>query len=142
MRTIRCDALIIMLFTTSLLGSPAVQRGKGSVDTIKRYPGSTEFCTEHITGASEAGKPGAHISWTGYYSPDSPETVVSHYMKALGAKNHAKERGEDVWRFPLAKPERVLTVTQPGGAFPLGQCTRPPGSARSIVIISSMTRPG
>jgi len=137
MRTIGCEAaLIIVLVTTSLSRGAELQPGKGSDDDIKPYPGSTAFCTEHVNGG-----PNGHITWTGYYSSDSPEKVVLHYTKALGSENHRKERGEDVWRFPLAKPERVLTVTQPGGAFPLGQCRRPPGSTRAIVILSTMARP-
>lgn len=143
MKTIGFEAaLITVLFTTSLFRGPALQPGKSPVVDIKPYPGSIEFCTEHIVGAPEGDrKAGAHISWTGYYSVDPPEKVVSHYTKILGSKNHRKEGNEDVWRFPLAKPERVLTVTQPGGTFPRGQCTRPPGSARAIVITSIMTRP-
>jgi len=142
LRTIGSEvALIAMLCTTSLFGGPARQPGKSLVD-IKPYPGSKTFCTEHIVGAPEKdGKPGAHISWTGYYSEDPIAKVVLHYTKTLGSENHRKERNEDVWRFPLGKPEQVLTVTQPGGTFPQGQCARPPGSARAIVIISMMTRP-
>ncbi len=137
MGTMRCQAVLItVLVTTSLLRGAELQSGKGSGDAIKPYPGSKVFCTEQITGA-----PDAHISWTGYYSADSPEQVVRHYTKILGAENHRRERDEDVWRFPLLKPERVVTVTGPGGAFPLGQCTRPPGSARAIVILSTMARP-
>jgi hypothetical protein len=137
MRSFGCEAaLISLLVTTSLLKGAELQPGKSSKDDIKPYPGSTAFCTEHITGS-----PDAHISWTGYYSLDSPEKVVGHYTKMLGSENHRKERNEDVWRFPFEKPERVLTVTHPGGAFPLGQCTRPPGSARAIVILSTMARP-
>ena len=137
MRTIGCEAaLVTVLVATSLWRGTEPQPGKGSDDDIKPYPGSTAFCTEHVTGAA-----GAHINWTGYYSVDSPEKVVGHYTKTLGSENHRKERNEDIWRFPLAKPERVLTVTRPGGAFPLGQCTPPPRSARAIMILSTMARP-
>jgi len=140
-RRIECDALITMLFTASLSGGSGLQSDRSSVDAIKPYPGSIVFCTEHVTGAPQGGKASAHISWTGYYSLDSPASVIRYYMKALGTKNHVKEGDENVWRFPLAKPEQVLTVTRPGGPFPLGQCSRPPGSARAIVIMSTMTRP-
>jgi hypothetical protein len=142
MRTIGCEAALIAgLLAASSLRGPAPQPGKGAADEIKPYPGSIAFCTEHITGAPEGdGKPGAHISWTGYYSADSPAKIVRHYSEILGSENHRKEDKKDVWRFPLAKPERVLTVTQPGGAFLPGQCTRPPGSARTIVTSSVMTR--
>jgi hypothetical protein len=67
--------------------------------------------------------------------------VVSHYTKMLGSRNYQKESNEHIWRFPLDKPERVLTVTKAEGAFPPGQCSAPPGSARAIVIISMMARP-
>lgn len=136
MRTIGSGAaLITVLLTTSLSGSPAPQPGKSPVVDIKPYPGSIEFCTQHITAT-----PG-HIIWTGYYSVDPPEKVVSHYTKTLGSKNHQKEGNEDVWRFPLAKPERVLSVARPGDGFLPGECKRPPRSARAIVISSMMARP-
>lgn len=143
MSTIGCDAtLIIGLFAASALSGPVPQPGKGLSDDIKPYPGSVVFCTEHIMGAPEgAGKAGAHITWTGYYSADSPATVVRYYTKILGAENHQKEGKEDIWRFPLAAPERVLTVSPRSGAFLPGQCTRPPGSARTIVVSSNMARP-
>jgi hypothetical protein len=128
-------ALITVLLTTSLVGSPALQPGKSPVVRIKAYPGSIAFCTQHISAIS------GHITWTGYYSVDPPEKVVSHYTKTLGSENHQKEGDTDVWRFPLAKPERVLSVTHPGGTFPRGQCKGPPGSARAIVISSIMARP-
>jgi hypothetical protein len=143
MRTIGCEAaLIAVLFAAPSWGVPVQQRGNGSVDNIKPYPGSIAFCTQHITGAPEGdGKAGPHISWTGYYSVDSPRQVVRHYTKLLGAENHRTEGKEDIWRFPFEKPERILTVTQPRDAFVPGDCTRPPGSARAIVITSMMTRP-
>ena len=143
MRTIGSEAaLMTVLLTTSLVGGPALQPGKSPVVDIQPYPGSTAFCTEHITGAPGADrKPGPHISWTAYYSVDPPMRVVGHYTKVLGSENHRKEGNEDVWRFPIAKPERCMRVTQPGGTFPTGQCTHPPGSARAIVISSTMTRP-
>ena len=137
MRTIGSGAaLITVLLTTSLLSSPARQAGKSPVVDIKPYPGSIAFCTEHIIGAPGSG----HINWTGYYSVDPPEKVVSHYTKLLGSTNHQKEGDNDVWRFPLEKPERVLSVTHPGGTFPRGQCKGPPRSARAIVISSMMAR--
>ena len=143
MRTIGSEvALIIALFASSLFRDPGLQPGQSPVVDIKPYPGSIMFCTEHIVGAPQGdGKAGAHISWTGYYSADPPSKVVLYYTKILGSQNHRKEGNENIWRFPLAKPERVLTVTQPGGTFPRGRCPRPPGSARAIVITSIMTRP-
>ena len=143
MTTIGAEAaLITVLFATSLVGGPALQPDKSPVVDIKPYPGSKEFCSEHVILAPEgAGKAGGHINWTGYYSVDPPEKVVLHYTKILGSKNHRRESNGDVWRFPLEKPERVLTVTPPGGTFPRGQCTPPPRSARAIVISSIMTRP-
>jgi hypothetical protein len=127
-------ALITVLLTTSLFSSPALQPGKNPVVDIKPYPGSIAFCTQHITAT-----PG-HIIWTGYYSVDPLEKVVSHYTKVLGSENHQKEGDEDVWRFPLAKPERVLSVTRPGRTFLPGECKGPPRSARTIVISSMMAR--
>lgn len=135
MRTIGSAAVLIaVLITTSLSSSPAPQPGRNPVVEIKPYPGSIEFCTQHITAT-----PG-HIIWTGYYSVDPPEQVVRHYTKVLGSENHQKEGDEDVWRFPLAKPERVLRVTHPAGSFPRGECKGPPRSARAIVISSTMAR--
>jgi hypothetical protein len=101
-----------------------------------------KFCDEHIVGAPQRnGKAGSQINWTGYYSTDPLEKVVDHYTKVLGSENHRKEGNEDIWRFPLANPERILTVTDPQGTFPRGKCGAPPKSARTIVIISTMSRP-
>ena len=135
--------LVTLLYATSLFRSPTLQPGKSPVVVdIKPYPGSVEFCTEHVVGApGRDGKAGPHISWTGYYSVDIPEKVIGHYRKLLGSENHRKEGDEDIWRFPFEKPEQVLTITHPGGTFPRGNCARPPRSARTIVISSTMARP-
>jgi hypothetical protein len=101
------------------------------------------FCEQHTIGAPRNdGTPSSHLDWTGYYSTDSLEAVVKHYMRTLGPENHEREDGESIWRFPLTKPERVLTVTTPQGRpFPRDACKALPRGARAIVIISTMSRP-
>ena len=109
---------------------------------IKVYPGSIELCSGHVTGAPDKNKkPGAHILWTAYTTPDPPDQVVRHYTKALGSANHRREAQEDVWRFPTDKPERVLSITAVPGPLPVRECRRPPDEARTIVMMSTMTRP-
>ena len=133
---------MVIVFIALLFAGSVPQPDKSAAPSLDPYPGSTKFCSEHVAGARGAtGKPGPHINWTGYFSTDPPEKVVSHYMRLLGSTNHAKEGDQDVWRFPLDVPERVLSVTHEKGVFPRGQCSPPPPSARAIVIVSMTTRP-
>lgn len=124
-----------------LAAAPLDQPEAGPPAGFSPLPGSIKFCSQHIVGAFQGTHPGEHISWAGYYSVEPVEKVVRHYLQVLGAANHEKEDDEDVWRFPVDVPERVLAVTGPQGAFPRAQCDEPPATARAIVIISTMTRP-
>ncbi len=140
--TLLFGAALIGLLSIVQIGAAGAQSGTPAGSAIAPYPGSVQFCEQHITGApGNDGKAGPHINWTGYYSTNSLEAVVSHYMKALGSENHRKEDGGSVWRFPQMNPERVLSVTTPRGSFPREGCKALPKSARAIVIISMMTRP-
>jgi hypothetical protein len=134
-------ALVALLVTASLSAGIATQPGKSAAPDVKPYPGSREFCREHIAGAPRGDQAGAHLSWTGFHSSDPPEKVVSHYMKTLGPGHHRTVGSANVWRFPLDEPTVVVSVTHPEGGFPRGQCRPPPESARTIVIISTMGRP-
>jgi hypothetical protein len=130
-----------LLLAAALVSVPAVQGGTVPAPALRPYPGSVKLCQDHVVGApSKDGKPGAHINWTSYHSIDAQETVVAYYLKVLGAGNHRRESGEDIWRFPLDKPEHVLTVAGPKATRP-GQCSPPPPSARAIVVISHVSRP-
>ena len=119
-------ALITVLFATSFVGGPALQPDKSPVVDIKPYPGSKEFCSEHIILAPEgAGKAGGHINWTGYIRWIRRRRWSFHYTKILGSKNHQKESNGDVWRFPLETPERVPRVTHPDGYVSAGTVHTP-----------------
>jgi hypothetical protein len=131
-----------LLLAASLVTVSTFQCGTGQAPALAPYPGSVKLCQEHVVGApSKDGKPGAHINWISYYSIDAQERIVAHYIKVLGTSNHRRETGEDIWRFPLDKPENVLTVAGPKDERPTGNCGPPPRSARAIIIISQMTRP-
>lgn len=118
------------------------QRGATPLPQVKPYPGSIQFCREHIVGAPQPdGTPGAHIEWTAYHSTDPQEKVAGHYVKTLGAEGHHKERADDVWRLPVDKPTRVLHVIPAPGELPSNKCKPAPASARTVILISTMTRP-
>ena len=134
------SAFIAVLVSAALSQSPAPQPRKSTITTIDPYPGSIKHCSEHITGAPQRdGKTGPHINWVGYYSKDPIEKVVAHYTRLLGPENYRKEGERDVWRFPLEKPERVVSVTPAGQPMPGSQCVPVPASAQAVVIISAMT---
>jgi len=141
-RTLLLGTLLIGLLSTVETVPAGAQRGAPADSAIVPYPRSVPFCQQHVTGApGNDGKAGPHINWSGYYSTDSQEAVVSHYMKALGSENHQKEDSASVWRFPQMNSERVLTVTTPKGSFPREGCKALPKAVRTIIIISMMTRP-
>jgi hypothetical protein len=125
-----------------LLGCSPAARAQETAPPLKPYPGSTEFCGESIVGAPQPdGRPGAHITWTAYRSDDPPSKVVAYYLKRLGAKNRRRERSEDVWRFPLDSPDRVLSVSGPTGTFPWRKCGALPPAVQSVIMISTIARP-
>ena len=113
----------------------------GQPAAIAVYPGAKSFCSQHITGAPQDGKPGPHITWTGYYSPDPPDKVVAFYRRELGTDTHRHEEREDVWRLPLDSPERTVSVTSVKQAMLPSDCKKPPSSARTVVSISAIARP-
>src|SRR5262245_47796969 len=126
-----------LALTVSLLDDPAIQPDKGSLIKLEPYPDSVQYCSETVHGAP--GSPS--IVWTGHYAREAPETVVAHYLKVLGSKNHETGKGQDVWRFPVDKPVQVLSVTTRDGPAPVGQnCRSIPATARALVIISFSTR--
>jgi hypothetical protein len=131
------SALLAALVSAALSQSPAPETRP---PVMNPYPRSIKHCSEHITGARQPdGNAGAHINWTGYYTMDPIEKVAEHYTRLLGADNHRKEDGEDVWRFPLDKPNSVLSVRPASRGMPGSQCKPLPKSARVVVIISSMS---
>lgn len=110
--------------------------------TIPPYPDATAFCSQHVIGAPNRGLLGSSINWTAYHSADAPETVVAWYQRQFAAGLHKREGKADVWRIPAEKPEAVLSVTAAVDApSPTASCTdRPPATARTIILVSSMTR--
>ena len=105
------------------------------------YPGAREFCSQHVTGAPGPDGPGPHIALTVYATADPPAKVVAHYQRTLGERPHRHEGNEDVWRFPLEHPDAVLTVTPASGADLHPQCAKPPATAATVIVISTMARP-
>jgi hypothetical protein len=105
------------------------------------YPGAKEFCSQHVTGAPGPDGPGPHITLSVYATADPLATVVAHYQRTIGQRNHRHEGNEDVWRFPLERPDAVLTVTSAGKADLHPQCAKPPAAAATVIVISSMARP-
>jgi hypothetical protein len=107
--------------------------------SIPTYPGATSFCSQHVMGAPG----GPSISWTAYHTADAPETVVAWYERQLAAGLHRREGREDVWRVPFEAPEAVMSVaaaTEPPP--PIAECrTKPPASARTIILMSTISRP-
>ena len=121
--------------TLSLLGGCALQRS--NVPGLEPYPSSVKYCDEHVLGAPGSGQ----INWTGYHTTDPVEKVVSFYLKKYGSGNHEKLDDEDIWRFPPAKPDRVLSVGTPKSAPHSNLCKPVPTTARAVVVISTVTRP-
>jgi hypothetical protein len=115
--------------------------------TIPPYPGATALCSQHVTGAPIPGQPAGHtgptITWTAFYTPDTPETVVSWYQQRLAPGLHRRQGKEDVWRIPADEPEAALSVTAVADAPPpVAACKeRPPATARAILLMSTMQRP-
>ena len=130
----------VVMFALLLAENEVIAQQRAEIPAIERYPGSLDLCNGHVTGAPQSdGRTAPHITWTAYHSADRRDTVVAYYLKALGPKNHAVERGEDSWRFPADKPVSVLTITTPTGALPSTDC-KPPITARAVIIVSSMAR--
>jgi hypothetical protein len=72
----------------------------------------------------------------------APDTVVTWYGRWLNAGLHRREGRQDVWRVPFDQPTAVLNVSAPADAGPLTGCTdRPPATARSVIVMSTMARP-
>jgi len=112
--------------------------------TVPSYPGATPFCSDHVVGAPSGGQAGLEIQWTAYHSAATPETVVAWYQRQLAEGLHRREGPQDVWRIPAVTPETVLSVTTVADAPPpVASCTtRPPATARTVILISTMSRPG
>jgi hypothetical protein len=112
--------------------------------TVPPYPGATPFCSDHVVGAPSGGQAGLEIQWTAYHSAATPETVVAWYQRQLAEGLHRREGPQDVWRIPAVTPETVLSVTTVADAPPpVASCTtRPPATARTVILISTMSRPG
>jgi hypothetical protein len=133
-------ACLLLPVTGGPLAAQSREPG-GAPAEIAVYPGATSFCSEHISGAPQNGKPGPHITWTGYQSSDPPEKVVAFYHRELGTSTHSREGQEDIWRLPLDRPERTVSVTTVKDAVLVSRCKKPPSSARTVVVISTMARP-
>jgi hypothetical protein len=113
-----------------------------AMPAVLPYPAATSLCSQHVTGAPVAGQPGPHIEWTAYHSADPPDLVVAWYSQRLGAAAHRREDVQDIWRLPADAPQAVVTVTAAADYTPRGDCaTTLPAKARTVVMLSSMTRP-
>jgi hypothetical protein len=130
-----------LLLATLLVTTGAAQRDAASPE-LKPYPGAVKWCSGSVIGApAPDGTPGAHIVWTRYYSVDPLEKVVAHYLGGLGSQNHRKESIGDLWRFPIDRPSNVLSVTAAADRPPANSCKALPAAARTVVEISSSSRP-
>jgi hypothetical protein len=93
-----------------------------------------------VTGTPEPeGKPGAHITWSAWFSREGPELLVQEYTSSLGAPSDNRE-GCVIWRDAPDQPVKVLEVCEPSASGPWRTCPAPPTEGRSIVMISTMTR--
>jgi hypothetical protein len=126
------------------VASPGVRLGAQgtAMPVVKAYPAATSYCSQHITGAPTASGPGPHITWTAYHSTDAPELVLAWYRERLPASSHSREGVEDRWRLPSEAPDTVVTVTAAADFKLAGSCETPlPAKARTVILISNMTRP-
>jgi hypothetical protein len=138
-----------IVVTALMLGSALESRlpfsqappDRSPAKAVPVYPGATAYCSEHVIGAPQAGKPGPHLDWTAYHSPDPPVKVVAFYRTELGTGSHRHEDGTDIWRLPFDRPDRVVSVTTVEEAKPAPKCAPPPATTRTVIIVSTMTRP-
>lgn len=132
-----------MVATVAVLVIAAtVAQGSARAGSIPPYPEATRLCSGHVTGAPGPRGAGPHIEWTAFYSPDAPDTVVAWYEGRLASGFHRREGRQDIWRIPSDQPTAVLTVSAPVDAGPLTGCPeRPPATARTMLVLSTMTRP-
>ena len=129
-------AAAILAVTAFVLAQPT------PAGAIPPYPDARRFCGGHATGAPTSGSAGPHIEWTAYYSLDAPDTVVAWYERRLASGLHRREGAHDIWRVSSNQPTAVLNVSAPADAGPLTGCTdRPPATARTVIVMSTMSRP-
>ena len=134
-------ATVAMLVITASVAQGSAQ-GSTRAGAIPPYPEARRLCGGHVTGAPGPSGAGSHIEWTAYYSPDTPDTVVAWYERRLASGLRRREARRDVWRVPFDQPTAVLTVSAPGDAGPLTGCAeRPPATARTVLVMSTMARP-
>jgi hypothetical protein len=132
-------AAIVLAACGTVPSSAAWDTGGDPIPGFAPYPGALHLCSEHITGApGPGGKPGPHIQWSAFWSSDSTEQVVEHYLSTLGRENHFQERGEDLWRFPRDRPRRVLSIEPSTSSGPWSRCKAAPPSAKTVLVISTM----
>ena len=107
--------------------------------TFEPPPSASRLCAGHVTGAPHSdGTPGLHISWTAYWTAESPRTVAKRYLESLDPKLHEREDNCDIWRDPPDDPEHVLEVCPVSARGPWSDCKGLPPRARTIIMISSM----
>ena len=108
-------------------------------DALEPPVDAPKLCGGHVSGAMRPdGKAGPHITWTAYYSRQSPESLVQRYVGPLGSKFHVRRGGCDTWRLPHDAPVKILEICGVSEKGPWAECSSPPPDARSIIMISSI----
>lgn len=104
------------------------------------YPGATQFCSGHVTGAPTADSPGPHISWVAHTTQDAPDKVAAHYRDKLGSAGHEQSGNEEIWRLPAQQPSKTVSVAPASAAGPWDRCGKPPSDAATVILLSTMAR--
>ena len=110
--------------------------------SLQPHPDSVVLCQGHVSGApSTDGSSPSHISWSAYTNPQDPAVLADFYANSFRASAEHLEAICAIWRFPADKPTRVLQVCPIASKGPWSHCLPLPMSAKSIILISEMTRP-
>jgi hypothetical protein len=104
-------------------------------DTLSTLPDADSFCAGHVAGQGSSGKPGPHIVWRAYASPQSLESVTAHYRRIAGDEDPAT-RTWQVKEGGYMQTIRVYPASAPG---PWDIC-QVPASAKSVILLSSLIK--
>jgi hypothetical protein len=131
--------------TTQRRKEPSGSPRGGPAAVLVPPDNARHLCGLHDSGAPlPDGRPGAHIIWDAYSSEELPAELSTHYRQSLAAEVHSTRGSCDTWRFPPAKPTRILEVcpvTAEGPwSTPGSGCSPPPQRAKSIILIASIAR--
>lgn len=95
------------------------------------YTPSTSFCDGRVY--PEGGR--GHISWEAFATAAAPEVVIADTLARCGKANHDDTADRQIWRFPVADPKAVVSVSPAAAEGPWSRC-EPAAGTKTIIVVS------